>query len=166
MAVEATHAVTTFRAHMQFTSLFRLKPNAKVGDYAFPSWIWKPPRYVTCYVSNNALWNTQIKGNRDESNNVRKPSGGAVPWEGQSVCSPAGPPDMMSVPEGEGGNGKADVVREVAWIFKDKSVPNVDMGEWVEKSKIFAGIISGSPKPWNELNIYFVSFIDSAASPV
>ena len=37
-------------------------------------------------------------------------------------------PDMMSASEEEGGHGKTDVVREVAWILLYKSDPNADKG--------------------------------------
>ena len=40
------------------------------------------------------------------------------------------PSDMMSTLKGEGGDGKADVVREVASILSDKSVPNASKGGW------------------------------------
>ena len=56
------------------------------------------------------------------------------------------PPDMMSASEGEGSHGKADVVREVAWILYYISVPNADRGERVKKSEIFVDIINGSSR--------------------
>ena len=50
---------------------------------------------------------------------------------------------------GEGGHGKADVVREVVWILKYKSAPNADKGrEGVKKSENFADIISGNSHSW------------------
>ena len=52
------------------------------------------------------------------------------------------PPDMTSA--FEGGHGKGDVVREVAFILYYKSVPNVDKGEGVKNSKIFADVNNGS----------------------
>ena len=53
-----------------------------------------------------------------------------------------GLPDMMSA--SEGGHGKADIAREVAWILYYKSDPNADKGEGVEESENFAGTMSGS----------------------
>ena len=42
---------------------------------------------------------------------------------------------MMSASEGEGrgDHGKADIVREVAWLLYNKSVPNADMRRGSQK---------------------------------
>ena len=44
---------------------------------------------------------------------------------------------------GLGGHGKADIVREVAYVVLYKSVPNADRGG--QKSEIFVDIINGTP---------------------
>ena len=57
---------------------------------------------------------------------------------------------MMSASEGEGGHGKADIVREVACILYYKSVPNADKGGGGQKAENFVDVINGcslSPSP-------------------
>ena len=43
----------------------------------------------------------------------------------------------MSASEGEGGHGKADIVRKVASILYYKSVPNVGKGKGIKNPKIW-----------------------------
>ena len=47
----------------------------------------------------------------------------------------------MSAPGGgEGGSTKADIVREVAWIYYYRSINNSDKGEGVKKPEHFADV--------------------------
>ena len=51
---------------------------------------------------------------------------------------------MMSSSEGEGGHGKADIVKEVARVLEYRIDRNADKGGRVKKSETLADIIFGS----------------------